>query len=186
MPNTDSAESLEQQESDTAQSRCLDEPLVEAVAQRSLHKPLQDNSKPELSVIKYKIKTVILPALLMTGLGVLAIVYPHFFDDFDLNHVRGNDFSVISIFLLFLFVKLSWNQVGGSVAIILSLWAIIKCFLPNKPKPNNLALIELQPCNETPQKTLTQEAVHLGLQTGMTVGKNFLQRRKDRRIHEKG
>lgn len=184
MSNTDSIEGLEQ-EIDAAQSPCLERPLEKTVIQRLPQESLPANPEPEPPVTENKVKTVVLPALLISGLGVLAIVYPHFLDDFDLHYIRGNDFSVIFIFLFVLLIKLSWNQVGGSVAITLSLLAIARCFLPANLYPNKPDLIEHQPSSESTQKTLKQDAIHLGLKTGMRVGKNISQQRRSRHSQEK-
>ncbi len=71
-------------------------------------------------------KTILL-ALLMSGLGALAIAYPHFFDDFDPHYIRGNDFSyAFGMLTLIMLFKLSWNQIGGTIVVALSLFAIAK------------------------------------------------------------
>lgn len=188
MPTIDSPDDLKQNETDPSQSNLLERPLAKAFihrVSRRLSEEKFDSPKPQPLTATEKITTVVLPALLVSGLGVLAVLYPHFLDDFDLHYLRGNDLSVCFLFLLVLFIKLAWNQVGGSVAIALSLLAIIRCLLPNRLKPNDSELSEHKPPDEIPQKTLQQEAVHIGLQAGMKVSKNFIQRRRGRRSQGK-
>lgn len=184
MPITDSSDSPERDEPDTSQSDFLERPLVKTFIRRvsqRLSKEKTDPPKPQPLTASEKVTTIMLPALLIGGLGVLAIEYPDFLSDFDFRYIRGNDFSAIFIFLFLLFIKLAWNQIGGSVAIALSTLAIIKCLLPNKSEPDIPEPINHQSSHEVTQKTLKQEAIHLGLQTGMKVGRNVLQRRRSRR-----
>ena len=139
--------------------------------------------EPEPPATTDKITTVILPALLVGGFGGLAIAYPHFLSNFDFHYVRGNGFFAIFMLLFVLFIKLAWNQVGGAAAIALSLLAITKCLLPNKQEPNNSE--PLEPLDKISQNTFKQEAVRLGLRTGLKGGEKFIQRHKSRRSQEK-
>ena len=176
MPTTDSPNGLERNEPDTSQSDFLENPLVKAFIYRVSQRLSKEKTNPprlQPLTAAEKFTVVILPALLIGGFGVLAIEYPHFLSDFDFRYIRGNNFSAIFIFLFLLFIKLAWNQVGVSVAITLSTLAIIKCLLPNKPEP-----IEYQLPHEGTQKTFKQESIYLGLQTGIKVGKNVIQRRR--------
>lgn len=189
MPTSNSSDDLEQTDleqtkASTNQPNFLDRPMVKAfvrnVSQRlSSEKIAPPKSEPP--TVKDKVTTIILPALVVGGLGGFAITYPNFLSDFDFHYVRGNGFSAIFIFLFVLFLKLAWNQIGGGIAIALSLIAIVRCLLPNQPDASTPEPIEPQPSNESSQKTIRQEAVHLGLQAGLEAGQHFIARRKSRR-----
>lgn len=139
------SENLNQEDLNTPQSNLLENPLTQAAIQRLSKRLSEENtesqtptaiekseqSEPQRASNVEKIKTVTLSALLVSGLGVLAICYPHFLDDFDLSHVRGNDLpSVILMILFFLLVKFAWSQIGGTVAIALSIIMIVIGFWP--------------------------------------------------------
>ena len=137
-------------------------------------------------MIAEKVKTVILPAFLVSGLGVLAIRYPHFLDDFEPHYIRANDLaSLILVVLFFVLAKLAWTQIGGAVAIAISQIIVLKSLWPKQPKQSTQKPINYQPVSEPTQKTLKQEAIALGLHSGAKVGEHFIRRRRRKRNQEK-
>jgi hypothetical protein len=81
--------------------------------------------------IMNKIKWVILPSLLVIGIGILEIQYPHAMDGFD-DAYTGHGKAGFIMLLLELFLMLTWGKVGGVLAIWSGMLAIVTCFLPNK------------------------------------------------------
>jgi hypothetical protein len=74
-----------------------------------------------------KIKWVILPALLVMGLGFLSFKFPHALDSLLYYHYRGHLLSII-VGVIAWFV---WGRIGGAIAIALGAIAIIICLFPN-------------------------------------------------------
>jgi hypothetical protein len=123
MLNNDPPDSSECKKTTKPQLNFLKKHLVQAVAQ-------EVTEQPTTVTVAEKVRNVVLPALLVSGLGVLAIRYPHFFDDVNLTHASGGFAGFVLTALFVLFLKFGWNQVGGTLAIGLSLFAIARCLLP--------------------------------------------------------
>lgn len=82
-----------------------------------------------------KMKWVVLPSLLFIGIGVLETKYPHALDgiDFDAHYTRSGILLVLLLFLT-LFLKLTWNVIGGILVIMFGILVIVSCFLPHKER----------------------------------------------------
>jgi ABC-type sugar transport system permease subunit len=80
----------------------------------------------ESMTIVEKMKWIILPALLVIGVGVLEINFPHAMDGFDDSYTgRGGAGLIVLLFELFLW--LTWGKIGGAIAILLGTIAIVIC-----------------------------------------------------------
>jgi hypothetical protein len=90
-----------------------------------------------------KIKKIVLPSVLVMGLGILEIKYPHAMTSFDDNYT-GRGISGFILLLIELFITFTWGKVGGVMAILLGGIAIIICFLPSKKEK-----VEEQPINNS-------------------------------------
>jgi len=75
-----------------------------------------------------KLKWVILPALIVIGVGVLEINFPHVMDGFN-DGYTGRGVAGLILLLFELFVSLTWGKIGGFVAIFLGSTAIVICSL---------------------------------------------------------
>lgn len=128
------SDSSAKKEEETLPRNFLRSPITKAAVRILSERILKEEAEAEPVVIEPVLpptnsetaKTMLL-ALLMSGLGVLAIAYPHFFDGFDPHYLRANDVSSAFVTLMFIMLfKLAWNQVGGTIVIALSLFAIAK------------------------------------------------------------
>ncbi len=81
--------------------------------------------------ITKKLKRIVLPSLLVIGIGILEIKYPHAMDGFNDNYT-GHGAAGLFLLLFELFLMLTWGTIGGIVAILLGMLAIVVCFLPPK------------------------------------------------------
>lgn len=81
--------------------------------------------------ITEKLKRIVLPSLLVIGIGILEIKYPHAMKGLD-DGYTGRGVAGIILLLFELFIMLTWGKIGGVVAILLGMLAIVICFLPNK------------------------------------------------------
>lgn len=130
------SDSSAKKEEETLSRNFLRSPVTKAAVRILSERVLKEEAEaePEPVVIEPVLPptnseavTTVLLALLMSGLGVLMIAYPHFFDDFDPHYLRANDFSSAFATLIFIVLfKLAWNQIGGTIVIALSLFAITK------------------------------------------------------------
>lgn len=145
--------------------------LAQAVAQEVF----KESATTKVVTIADKAKNVILPSLFASGLGVLAIKYPHFFDNFDPSRVSGGIPGFVLTLLVVLFLKFSWNQVGGSLAIALSLLAIVWRVLPNQQKSS-----ASKPFDENTSKTWRQRVLRVGVRAGMNAGEDYIQQQRDK------
>lgn len=127
MPDNTSTSNSFTQEEEASSQKFLDRPITKLAVRIISEKLTGACPEPTSPPTNHDVIRTILLALLAIGFGVLAIAYPHFLDDFSLNHVRGNDFaSVICTLVFIVLVKLLWNQVGGSILIALSLILIAR------------------------------------------------------------
>lgn len=76
-----------------------------------------------------KIKWVVFPSLLVIGIGFLEIQYPHALDGFHHYYAGRRLAGLIAVFFG-LFIKITWGRLGGTLAILLGVAAIVMCFLP--------------------------------------------------------
>lgn len=81
-------------------------------------------------VFAEKLKWIILPALLVIGIGVLEIKFPHAIIGFN-DGYTGPGVAGLIVLLLELFIWLTWGRIGGAIAIFLGTTAIIICLLQN-------------------------------------------------------
>lgn len=79
--------------------------------------------------ITEKIKWIVLPSLLVIGIGILEIKYPHAMDGFD-DGYTGRGVAGLFMLLFELFIMFTWGTIGGAVTILLGVLAIAICFLP--------------------------------------------------------
>jgi hypothetical protein len=130
-----------------------------------------------------KLKWIILPALLVIGLGVLEINFSHAMDGFSGSHTGGSlarhgnaGGLVLIVLLLFeLFVWLTWSKIGGAIAILLGTTAIVLCVLP---KTEHLEAKPTQSSVTEDDKSLTNNALASLL---FHAGKNYVQQRLENR-----
>lgn len=130
------SDSSAKKEEETSPRIFLQSPITKAAVRTLSERILKEEaeSEPEPVVLEpvmpptnSETAVTVLLALLMSGLGVLAIAYPHFFDSFDPHYIRANDFSSAFATLIFIVLfKLAWNQIGGTIVIALSLFSIAK------------------------------------------------------------
>ncbi len=86
---------------------------------------------PTTSLVE-KIQVVVLPSLLIIGIGILEINYPDALAGFDYGHdLRGLAGLIVLLFELFL--MLTWGKIEGYLLIILGI-SIIVIFLWTKKK----------------------------------------------------
>jgi hypothetical protein len=120
----------------------------------------------ESMVFTEKLKWIILPALLVIGVGVLEIHFPHAMDGFDDNYT-GRGAAGLIVLLFELFIWLTWGKIGGVIAILLGTMAIVICLLPKseqvKAKPIKSSVTD----ND---KNLTNNAL---ASFALRVGKNY-------------
>ncbi len=91
-----------------------------------------------------KLKWIVLPALLVIGLGVVEVTYPNALSNFVGFHTGYGRSKAGYFIVLFvaLFLALTWNKIGGSVLILLGISSIVLCLRPQheqietQPSPN--------------------------------------------------
>jgi putative flippase GtrA len=120
----------------------------------------------------------------VSGLGILEIRYPHLLDNhFFPSHASGGTSGFIVTVLFFSFLKLSWNPVGGSIAIGLSLAIVVvycaRCimyFLSNQQK-----LDTRDTTDEGNMKTWKQSIINVSVNTGVNAGIDYIQQQRKKR-----
>ncbi len=80
--------------------------------------------------VSEKIKWIILPSLLVIGLGILEIKYPHAMDGFDDNYT-GRGIAGLILLFVELFLMITWGKIGGIVTVLLGIFAVTLSFVPN-------------------------------------------------------
>ena len=86
--------------------------------------------------IAAKIKWLILPSLLMLGLGTLEIKFPHAMQGFD-DGYTGKGVAGLILLLVELFLTLTWGRIEGVILILLALSLIVWGFLPRVQQPES-------------------------------------------------
>ena len=106
--NTSTSNSSTQEEGISSQ-KFLDRPITKLAVRIISEKLSEACTEPTPSVAQptppptnHDVIRTILLAWLASGFGVLAIAYPHFLDDFNLNRVGGNDFASAICTLVFI------------------------------------------------------------------------------------
>jgi hypothetical protein len=74
-------------------------------------------------------KWIILPALLVVGIGLLEINFPQAMNGFD-DPYTGHGAAGFMMLLFELFLMLTWGKVGGAIAVLAGVLVIALCFLP--------------------------------------------------------
>jgi membrane-bound ClpP family serine protease len=119
-----------------------------------------------------KLQLLLIPALLLTALGTLQILFPHALEGyaFDIPEKRiGIIFLVIETFLV-----LTWGKIEGAILILMALGLISLCFLGANEEPE----AESEP-------TLKQKATVAAAGLAWRAGKKYVTHRHNRRNNEK-
>jgi hypothetical protein len=122
--------------------------------------------------ITEKLKWVVLPSLIVIGIGILEIKFPHAIQDIDGGYagLRGGSFVFVLAFRLF--IMLTWGTIEGVILILLGLLPIVICFLPNKEQVN-------ESDNEPKLSTVVASSV---ASSAFDIGKAYVkQRRRNRK-----
>jgi hypothetical protein len=113
---------------------------------------------------------VFLPSLLIIGLGILEIKFPHAMNGFDDNYTgRGAAGFIMLLFELFL--MLTWGKIEGIILILLGLLLLLVCCLPQDQQSKGQILEILETENE--DRSSTASLSSLALKTGRV----YLERR---------
>ncbi|HEY9601824.1 MAG TPA: hypothetical protein V6C85_09455 [Allocoleopsis sp.] len=78
-----------------------------------------------------KIRWVVLPSLLVIGIGILEIKFPHALAGFD-DGYAGHGAAGLIMLTFELFLILTWGKVEGGLLIIFGILAIMICLFPKK------------------------------------------------------
>jgi hypothetical protein len=103
-----------------------------------------------------KIKWVVLPSLLVIGIGILEIQYPHTMDGFD-DGYTGRGTTGLIMLIIELFFMITWGKIGGGIAILSGISALIISLFPNKKQA-----IESNPKENSPSVLLSSITVRYG------------------------
>ncbi|WP_448574038.1 hypothetical protein [Trichothermofontia sp.] len=117
----------------------------------------------------------IIPALLVIGVGVLEINFPHAMDGFD-DGYTGRGGAGLVMLLFELFVWLTWSKIGGAIAIFLGTMAVVICLLPKNEEE-----VEAKPTQNfltDSDKNLTRNSL---ASSAIRAGKNYVQRKFKKR-----
>ena len=135
--------------------------------------------------ITEKLKETILPALIVIGIGILEIKFPHAMDGFDDNYTgRGGAGFILLLFELFL--RLTWGKIGGIIAILLGILAIVTCWVPKseqvEAKPTRSVITESEQVEAKPTPSLITEdnkrlTNHRLTSLALRAGKTYVQRK---------
>ena len=85
--------------------------------------------------ITEKLRWVVLPSLVVIGIGILEIKYPHAMQGFD-DGYTGRGIAGFIMLLFELFLTLTWGTIEGMVLILLGILVIVICFFPDKEQVN--------------------------------------------------
>ncbi len=80
-----------------------------------------------------KIKWVVLSSLLVMGIGILEIKYPHALDGFD-DGYTGRGVAGLIMLLIELVFMLTWGKIEGYLLILLGISIIVMGFWPKKKR----------------------------------------------------
>jgi heme/copper-type cytochrome/quinol oxidase subunit 2 len=116
--------------------------------------------------IAEKLKWVVLPSLIVIGIGILEIKYPHAFQGFDDNYT-GRGMAGFIMLLIELFIMLTWGTIEGIVLIVLGILPIVICFFPFKDQ-----------VNESEENEKLRDVVAV---SAFSVGKAYVKRRRRNR-----
>ena len=114
--------------------------------------------------IPEKIKWVVLPSLIVIGIGILEIKYPHAMQGFD-DGYTGRGIAGFIMLLFELFLTLTWGTIEGMVLILLGILVIVICFFPDKEEVNksdNKEQINESKNNEKISTVVASSAFRLG------------------------
>jgi hypothetical protein len=121
---------------------------------------------PTTSIVE-KIKWVVLPSLLVLGIGILEIKYPHALAGFDDGYTgHGKAGFIMLIFELFL--MLTWGKIEGYLLIMLGISIIVIFFCPKKKREPESLVTE----------NLKNTATALLTDTAFRTGKAYFQRKQ--------
>lgn len=120
-----------------------------------------------------RLKWVILPSLLLIGLGLLEIKFPHVMNGF-YDYYAGHTKAAIFILIFEYLVAWSWGTVTGIALVSLGLFLLIVCFSPKKSPPEKQET-ELSLVNDESKgyKALSSFAIQ--------TGKAYLKQRLNKR-----
>ncbi len=113
---------------------------------------------PTTSIVE-KIQVVVLPSLLIIGIGILEINYPDALAGFDYGHDLSGLAGLI-VLLFELFLMLTWGKIEGYLLIMLGLSIIVICFFPKKKR--ELESLVTENIKNAATKVLTAAAFRTG------------------------
>lgn len=89
-----------------------------------------------------KLKEIVVSSLVI-GIGILAVKYSHVLSDFDPHYFGSSSAKGAFLMLLFfLVIKLAWGKIGGTLAIVIGVSAIINCLLPDNKQVADKSVTE--------------------------------------------
>lgn len=116
-----------------------------------------------------KMKWIVLPALILIGIGVLEINFPHVMDNCD-DGYTGRGVAGLIVLLFELFLCLTWGKLEGAIAILLGITAIVICLLPKKEQTETDLVKSLE---SEDSKSLNNKLALFALHSG----KNYVRRK---------
>jgi hypothetical protein len=124
--------------------------------------------------ISERVKWIILPALLVIGIGILEIQYPNAMQGFD-DSYTGRGAAGLILLVIELFLMITWGKIGGMVAITVSIFAVILSFAPNSKQTKE----------ETTEGLETERVKHVDTQAvssfALRTARMYMQKRLDNR-----
>jgi uncharacterized membrane protein len=117
--------------------------------------------------IAEKLKWFVLPSLIVIGIGILEIKYPHAMQGSEGGYAGLGGKSGFFVLTFKLFLMLTWGKIEGIILILLGILPIVICFFPFKEQVNE---------SESNEKLRAVVAV-----SAFSVGKAYVQRRRRNR-----
>jgi hypothetical protein len=114
-----------------------------------------------------KIKLVVLSSLLVMGIGILEIKYPHALDGFD-DGYTGRGLAGLIMLLIELFFMLTWGKIEGYLLILLGISIIVMGFWPKKKREPESLVTE----------NIKNAATTLLTEAAFRTGKAYFQRKR--------
>ncbi len=121
---------------------------------------------PTTSLVE-KIQVVVLPSLLIIGIGILEINYPDALAGFDYGHDLSGLAGLI-VLLFELFLMLTWGKIEGYLLIMLGIAIIVIGFWPEKKREPESVVAE----------NLKHSATTLLTVAAFRTGKAYFQRKR--------
>ncbi|WP_204153650.1 hypothetical protein [Leptolyngbya sp. CCY15150] len=120
----------------------------------------------EFMVSTQKLQMLILPALILTALGMLQILFPHALSAYviDIPEKRGG----FILLILEAFLVLTWGKVEGTILILMALGLMSLCFFSSDDEPE-------------PEPTIKRKATVAATKMAWVAGKQYFVHRREKR-----